>query len=581
MNAKDEEKTGPAVRYGQASAAGLKAVNEDCLGIRLPDDDTLETKGFAVIIADGVSAAEAGREASEICVQAFLGDYFSTPETWQVKTAVHRVLSSLNRWLFGKGQAFAEAHRGYVCAMSAVVVKSHSAHVFHVGDTRVYRFSDDTLEPLTKDHHTWVSSDTRYLARAMGMDLNLNIDYRRVAIEAGNTLFLCTDGVHDFVTERELREFLGTDDEDLDAVCEAILARALENGSADNLSCQIVRLDRLNLPAAADVYAELGRLPFPPPLEPGMNLDGYVVEKILEESSRSQLYLVGDQESGERWVMKTPAPRFSDAPAYIERFIMEEWIGTRVSSSHLVRVIPKRQTPRFLFYLMEHVRGQTLSEWIRVHPQPEIGTVVEMVRQMIDGLRALHRRETFHQDLKPDNIILGPDQWVKIIDFGSAYVAGIHETHVPFERKAELGTRKYSAPEYALGRAPSTRSDLFSLAVVTYELLTGGAHPFGPRFEEAETVRDFMTLTYQPASKRNPLVPSWIDAALEKALSTNPDRRQEVLSEFLTDLSHPNPSLLKGEDSPLLERRPVLFWKAVSALLATVVVLLLVLLAKP
>ena len=79
----------------------------------------LGTKGIVVVLADGVSAAEAGGEAAEMCVRSFINDYYSTPETWQVKTAGHRVLVAINRWLFSKGQAFSEAHKGYVCAPNA------------------------------------------------------------------------------------------------------------------------------------------------------------------------------------------------------------------------------------------------------------------------------------------------------------------------------------------------------------------------------------------------------------------------------------------------------------------------------
>ena len=569
------------VRYGQATTAGLKAQNEDCLGIQIPQCDLLATKGMAVVVADGVSAAEAGKEASEFCVKSFINDYFSTPETWEVKTAAHRVLVSLNRWLFSKGQSLADERRGYVAAMSAVIIKARSAYLFHVGDTRVYRYRDGDLEPLTQDHHTWVSAKTCYLSRAMGMALNLDVDYRKTSVEPGDVLFLSTDGVHEHVHNSDISAALADSQTDADALCQQLVDLALANGSQDNLSCQILRIEHLPAASSTDVYDELSRLPFPPELRVGMSLDGYRVEAVLHESARSQLYLVTDIATGERMTMKTPSINFNDDAAYIERFIMEEWIGRRISNTHIVQALEKPRPPQCLYYLMEHVEGQTLQQWMLDNPTPEIGVVVNIVQQIVDGLRTLHRRETLHQDLKPDNIMIQTDGVVKIIDLGSAWVAGIHETNVPFERTAKLGTMKYSAPEYKLGRRPSTRSDQFALALIAYQLFTGGqGSAYGKQFTDATTLRALSALHYIPAAQLNPLVPSWVDGALKKALSINPEMRYEVLSEFVADLKKPNAQFLEHGHVPLIQQDPLRFWKCLATLLAATVVVLLILLAR-
>ena len=569
------------VHYGQATTAGLKAQNEDCLGIQIPQSDVLATKGMVVVVADGVSAAEAGKEASEFCVKSFINDYFSTPETWEVKTAAHRVLVSLNRWLFSKGQSLADERRGYVAAMSAVIIKARSAHLFHVGDTRVYRYRAGDLEPLTQDHHTWVSAETCYLSRAMGMALNLDVDYRKTSVEPGDVLFFSTDGVHEHVQNSDIATALDDLETDPDTLCQQLVHQALANGSKDNLSCQMLRLEQLPVANAKDVYDELSRLPFPPELQVGMSLDGYRVEAVLHESPRSQLYLVADTGTGERMTMKTPSINFNDDAAYIERFIMEEWIGRRISNIHIVKALEKPRAPQCLYYLMEHVEGKTLQQWMLENPSPEIGVVVNIVQQIVDGLRTLHRRETLHQDLKPDNIMIQADGVVKIIDLGSAWVAGIHETYMPFERTPNLGTMKYSAPEYKLGRRPSTRSDQFALALIAYELFTGGqGSAYGKKFTDATTLRALSTLDYTPAAQHNPLVPSWVDGALKKALSINPEMRYEVLSEFVADLKKPNVQLLESGNVPFIQQDPLRFWKCLSMLLAGTVVWLLLLLAR-
>ena len=155
--------------YGQATDAGVKERNEDSIGIRIPDNtDLLATKGTAAVIADGVSTAECAREAADLCVLDFLNDYYSTPESWEVKTSGYRILTALNRWLFAEGQRFRNEGRGFVCAMSALVLKGRRAHIFHIGDTRVWRFRDGSLEPLTRDHSQRISRDREYLGRGDG-----------------------------------------------------------------------------------------------------------------------------------------------------------------------------------------------------------------------------------------------------------------------------------------------------------------------------------------------------------------------------------------------------------------------------
>ena len=126
---------------------------------------------------------------------------------------------------------------------------------------------------------------------------------------------------------------------------------------------------------------------------------------------------------------------------------------------------------------MEYVDGRSLRDWINCNAKPSVSEVVEIVEQLVTGLRAMHRRETLHGDLKPDNVMVEADGTVRIIDFGSCHVAGVREIDLPFAREVALGTERYSAPEYRLGTRPSNRSDLFSLAMIAYEMLTHGGRP--------------------------------------------------------------------------------------------------------
>lgn len=557
------------LRYGQATDAGVKPKNKDSLGVRIPEDPAaLSTKGIAAVIADGVSAAEAAREAADLCVLGFLNDFYSTPDTWQTKISGQRVLTALNRWLYSEGQGFRDASKGFVCAMSAVVVKGRQAHVFHVGDTRVWHFREGRIEPMTRDHAQQVSKTTTYLSRAMGLSLSLKIDYHVIDLRPGDALFLSTDGLHEHVSPKNIASGLSGVSDDPNAVCENLLKQALANGSEDNLSCQLLWLDRLPAPTGDDVLHELHRLPFPPDLDPGMKLEGWEVQQLLDASPRSQLYIVENVDTGQRAVMKTPSVNFQDDPAYIERFVLEEWVGRRIDTPHVVKIVAKTRPPQFLFHLLEFVDGQPLDEWAKAARTPEVTAVVSIIEQAVEGVRVLHRHEILHQDLKPANLMIGPDGFVKVIDFGSVSVAGIRELDAPFDRGRNLGTTRYAAPEYRLGSTASPRSDQFSLAVIAYELLTG-KHPFGEAFEAANSPGDFAKLRYTPAFRHNPLVPVWIDGALRKATRLQPEGRYEVLSEFVADLRRPNPAFIRSaRELPMIERNPVRFWQALCLILA-------------
>jgi len=555
----------------QHSVAGVKPQNEDAIGIRIPEGLTLTNKGAVAVIADGVSAAEAGKEASETCVHNFLSDYYSTPDSWGVTKSTTQVLTALNRWLFGQGRSFTDAQKGYVSTFSTVIFKSQTAHVFHVGDSRIYRLRDNDLEQLTRDHTTYVGADQSYLARAMGLDVKLDVDYRSVDLEIGDIFFLSTDGIHDFVKDRDIRASLQTlvgetEEQTFDECCSILIDIALENNSGDNLSCQILRVDSFPKQTIDDVNRKLSELPFPPLLEPGMILDGYRVERELHASNRSQVYLVCDVETDTRYCMKTPSVNFDDDLGYIDRFVMESWIGSRIDSPQVAKVVDNEKSKSCLYYLTEYVDGITLERWIKENPKPAVQDVILLVQQIVKGIRAFHNRETLHQDIKPGNILIDRNGQIKIIDFGSCFIQGIAEIATPLDREGILGTAAYSAPEVVINAKSTVQSDIFSLAVIVYEMLTGKP-PFAGKLEDCRTSKAYLKTKYIPCFDINPLIPIWIDGAVKRGLRFNPERRYDDVSEFLYELQNPNPKYKKGEGSALLEANPLLFWQALSGVL--------------
>lgn len=549
------------IDLGQSSDKGLKTDNEDSYGVLLPESPVLEQKGVAAVIADGVSGCDAGKLASESCVKSLLGDYYCTPDTWTVKTSVQKVLTATNRWMLGMAQQGGANQKGLATTMSALVVKSSTVHLFHIGDTRIYRIRDKQLELLTDDHRFWVSKEKNYLTRAIGIDLHLEIDYSHFLLEEGDTFLFTTDGVHEFVSDNIMLAQVNNNTDNFDRAARNITDLAMKNGSHDNVTCQIVRFNQRPHVNEQEIYRKLTELPFPPDLSAGMTLDGYRIERELHASNRTQVYLATDIQTQQQVVIKTPSVNYVDDPTFLDMFVQEEWIGRRIDNNHVLKIIEQTRTRRFLYYVTEYIEGQTLRHWMSDNPQPSLHDVRGIVRQIARGLRAFHKKEMIHQDLKPENIIIDTQGTVKIIDFGSTKVAGVEEIASPIQRLNLLGTQHYTAPEYLLGQPASYRSDAFSLGVITYEMLTGKL-PFGEKYGE----KALSKLHYIPILEIDTDIPLWIDGAIRKIVNKKPSNRYEEISEFIHDLSHPNKLFTTAVHTPLVERNPLAFWKAVALL---------------
>ncbi len=555
-----------AISIGQHSDKGIKVENEDFYGVSEPDEPQLTHKGIAVAISDGMSGSEAGKQASRACIIGFLADYFSTPDSWTVKNSVQKILSATNSWLHSNGHSKYQSAKGLVATLSTLIFKSNTAYIFHIGDSRIYRMRENNFEQMTRDHRVDTPDGSSYLNRAMGIEPHLEIDYRTFSLHVGDMFLLTTDGVHDFVTEKELKSYLTDGDEDLQERAEALVKAAITNKSDDNLTCQIVCIESLPLADDSEVKRLNANRPFPPPLEAGMVLDGYRVEAEIHASKRTQIYIAYDTQNNKRVILKTPSVNYEDDPVYIEHFLREEWADKRINDPHVLTVLETDRSKKWIYYVTELIEGVTLREWMNANPKPDISKVVSAVKQITKGLRAFHRLEMLHQDLKPENIMIDQNDQVKVIDFGSVKIAGVAEIQQQPDEEPILGTLNYAAPENILGQRGDVRSDLFSLAVITYEMLNG-ALPFGREMPELPNRKKLSKLQYVPSLGLNPMVPIWVDGAIKKSVSIDPEKRHEDIFEFLHDLQNPNPDFLSEAKPPLMQRNPVVFWQTICGLL--------------
>jgi serine/threonine protein kinase len=337
---------------------------------------------------------------------------------------------------------------------------------------------------------------------------------------------------------------------------------------------QIIKIDELPDQDANEIYQQLTKLPFPPILDARTTFDGYQIIREVHASSRSHIYLALDNETSTQVIIKTPSIDLRDDPAYLERFLMEEWIARRITSPYVLKPCLQTRKRNYFYIVTEFIDGQTLTQWMIDHPKPDVETVRGIIEQIAKGLFSFHRMEMLHQDLRPENIMIDNTGTVKIIDFGSTRVAGLLEMTTLIEQNNLLGTAQYTAPEYFLGESGTARSDLFSLGVIAYQMLSGRL-PYGAQVAKSRTKAAQRKLQYISVLNDDREIPAWIDETIKKAVHPDPYKRYEELSEFLFDLRHPNKEFLNKTRPPLMERNPVFFWKSVSFILTVVIAILL------
>ncbi len=580
------------------------AINEDYVAWKVPEEPhLLISKGAILAVADGVSSAGAGREASEQAVERFISEYYQTPDTWSVGHCGKNILSTVNLRLYRRSLEYGTEGKGFLSTFSALVIKGQLAHFFHIGDSRIYylpaaasiqapedlksdpnRNDSSTVSSsfrcLTHDHSRTVSDKQTFLTRAIGMDNHLPLDYGQQMVSPGDSFLLSSDGIHDFIDDSEIEDIMRAGGQPED-ICETFLKQALENGSDDNLSVVYARIESLTGSITIDDQGDKNRsLPFPPDnLSSGMILDGYKIEKELFTSSRSQLYLVSDTHSSGVFAMKIPSKNFEDDSHYIDRFIQEEWIGQRIKSDNVVKVIRPERQKTALYYLMEFVDGQSLDKWMVAQQSRSPKAAIEIVEQIAKGLQAFHDNEAIHQDLKPANIMVKDDGRIVIVDFGSVYVAGLAELRSPNWIEGALGTASYSDPLYLLGKNPGIAGDVYSLATIAYEMFTAKL-PYGDAVDEFSTAAQYHRLKYIRANEHNPIIPVWFDRALEKGVNFDIEQRYSTVSDLYQDLRYPNPDFLRDDPPAQNSSGSLLFWKLMSGFWFGVIVLLVYLFSK-
>lgn len=533
--------------HAQASAIGPRAENQDALRLVTPAPTLAASKGLLFAIADGVSQCADGGLAARSTLQALALDYYATPETWAVAQALERLLLAQNRWLQANGGG-----QPLLTTVSALVLRGRRFTLAHVGDCRVYRWHADQLQRISDDH-VWDQPGMQHvLKRALGLDQHLVVDFLDGELRENESFLMLSDGVWATLGDTAIAAIL-RDQPDLDNAVQTLVSAAHLAGSQDNASALLVRVEALGESSIGDALIHLQQWPLPPALKPGQHFEGWQVAEVLGQSQQSLLYRVLDAQQ-QPWLLKTLPGHLHDDHQAGQSLLSEEWFLRRVAGRHFpeVHAATARQ---HLYYVMREYPGQTLADHLQQHGPLPLVQWQDLAERLLRAVGLLHRRQILHRDIKPDNLLLGDDGELRLLDFGLAYCPGLSED------QAHLlpGTPSYIAPEAFSGVAPTPRQDLYAVGVTLYHLLTGH-FPYG----EIEAFQRPRFTTPVSASRYRPDLPDWLEQSLERAVQADPAQRYETAEEWLLVLEQGERRSLSVRPRPLLEREPLKVWRTLA-----------------
>jgi serine/threonine-protein kinase len=256
----------------------------------------------------------------------------------------------------------------------------------------------------------------------------------------------------------------------------------------------------------------------------------YRIQRKLGAGGMADVYLAEDQELGRRVAIKILNGRHANDDQFIERFRREAKNAAALNHPNIVSIYDRGEAEETYYIAMEFLDGRTLKELIIGRGAAPMNVAIEYARQILSALRFAHRHGIVHRDIKPHNVLVDGEGRVKVTDFGIARAGTSQMT----EAGSIVGTAQYLSPEQARGGEVDPRSDLYSLGIVLYELLTGKT-PFDGE-TPVEIAMKHLSTAPKPPSKLRPDIPPELDMVVMRALAKNPDDRYQSADEMEGDL---------------------------------------------
>lgn len=539
------------IRHASLSVVGpVRSNNEDWAGSWEAEDATSrQTRGYALVLADGVGGQARGEVASRLAGETALREFQSSASGSAPNQVLWKMFNAANLAVYEES-ARGEGGR-MATTLLACIFGNSELNVAHVGDCRLYLFQEGRLRRVTNDHsyagvqlklglitveEAKNSPNRSVLTRCVGQDPMIRVDYHRVVLNRGDRVLMCTDGLYSCVSEGEIQNLLSKLEPQ--QACRELVALVERRMGDDNISCQVAHVDSVEHRGGNDgKYERIADDTMGTDLEAGQTLDGrFQLTDLISRSGMASIFKANDLRTGQVMALKIPFMQFESDPGFFSRFEREEKIGTTLNHPYILRVEPIETTRSRPYIVMEFLEGQTLAHLMRsVGPMPEKDALTIAAR-ICEALHYMHDHDVVHRDLKPQNIMICNDGSIRVMDFGIAKVQG--QRRLTFGGfTPTMGTPDYMAPEQVKGKRGDPRTDIYALGAILYEMVTA-APPFeGPNPFLIMNAR----LTGDPIPPRqlNPGLTPQLEEIVLHAMARNPADRFPDARLMQAELSNP------------------------------------------
>ncbi len=577
------------LRYAKISTTGpVRDHNEDWLDFwESPDPLVREQQGSVGLLADGVGGYARGEVASKLAIDEALAEFKDAPVETKPYEVLRRMITRACAAVHDKAVT---EFNGQMMATTLVasIFRSRTVCVANVGDSRAYFIRQNSIKRLTTDHvatalpvklglmlerQAMASPKRSQLTRSVGSEAFCQPSYATQFLNHGDFILHCTDGLHAFVLDEEMRQII-TKNHPYDA-CRELVALAVKRGGDDNITLQLIevrdweKVAQATLPprAATSGGAKPAAQQAAAPkqaqaiagggdLSPGMLLDSrFELTDLVARSNMASIFKANDKATGTVVAVKVPLMSLESDIAGFERFKREEEIGAKLNHRYVLKVVKVDTEKSRPYMVMEFLDGKTLADVLaKRKPLPE-GEALSIASRICEAIGYLHENGIVHRDMKPQNVMMCSDGSLRVFDFGIARVEKARRLTFVGLTPA-MGTPDYISPEQVKGKRGDQRSDIYSVGAMLYEMVTGST-PF-----EGESPYVIMNarVTGDPAAPRS--IKRDIEPATEEiilhAMERDPKLRYETAAKMKEELDNPAAVAVTNRDQRLRAPQP---WK--------------------